>query len=365
MSEQELFESFWLCTIKGIGRKSVMALMEEAGEVTKVRELSFEKAAVCIGEKKAALLQKALEEKERRNAQRHLMQILEKKIRLFPLWHEGYPQRLTTIPDPPVLLFVKGKLPGQEQRMAALIGARACSAYGAQMARYFAEQLSCAGVGIVSGMARGIDSIAQEMALRTGQTSVAVLGCGVDVCYPPENRRLYERLEQEGALVSEYLPGTQPQNYLFPPRNRIISGMADLVLVVEAREKSGTLITVDMALEQGREVFAVPGRVQDLCSRGCNRLIGNGAGIAHDADAVLEALGRIAQVPAEKKKTDVVKRPLTDVVLQALGSEALSLDLLAEKLGGRVTVSELMQELLLLTVDGTVFRQGNHYFAKL
>ena len=171
---------------------------------------------------------------------------------------------------------------------AAIIGARLASGYGREQARRFARRLASRGITIISGMARGIDGIAQKAALDAGGRSYAVLGCGVDICYPEENRELYDRLLQEGGIISEYPPGTYPEARLFPQRNRIISGLSDLVLVIEARKKSGTLITVDMALEQGREVYALPGRVSDALSDGCNRLIRQGAGPATCPEDILE-----------------------------------------------------------------------------
>ena len=206
------------------------------------------------------------------------------------MWEEGFPKRLKEISDPPLVLYRIGKLPEPGKKMAAIVGARACSSYGKEMAEYFARGLAKEGIGIVSGMARGADGIAQRAALSAGGYSVAVLGCGVDICYPEENRPLYEKLWDNGCILSEYPPGTLPHSRLFPPRNRIISALSDLVLVIEAREKSGTLITVDMALEQGKDVFAVPGRITDTCSRGCNRLIGNGAGIAVSVAQLLQEL---------------------------------------------------------------------------
>ena len=171
---------------------------------------------------------------------------------------------------------------------AAIIGARLASGYGREQARRFARRLASRGITIISGMARGIDGIAQKAALDAGGRSYAVLGCGVDICYPEENRELYDRLLQEGGIISEYPPGTYPEARLFPQRNRIISGLSDLVLVIEARKRSGTLITVDMALEQGREVYALPGRVSDSLSDGCNRLIRQGAGAATCPEDILE-----------------------------------------------------------------------------
>ena len=158
------------------------------------------------------------------------------------------------------------------------------------MAQWFAGELAAAGVQIISGMACGIDGIAQREALARGGKSFGILGCGTDICYPRENQDLYERLLEEGGIVSEHPEGTAPLARHFPTRNRIISALSDLVLVIEAREKSGTLITVDFALEQGKDVYALPGRINDPLSSGCNRLIHQGAGIALTPSDILEAL---------------------------------------------------------------------------
>lgn len=190
-----------------------------------------------------------------------------------------YPQRLRNIPDVPYGIFYKGKLPIEEKIAVAVIGARDCSEYGRYVAEELGKALGQRGIEVISGMAKGIDGISQMAALETGGSSTAVLGCGADICYPSENRRLYQKLLEQGCILSIYPPGTQPQSCLFPPRNRIVSGMADALVVVEARQKSGTLITVDMALEQGREVYVVPGRLTDRFSDGCNRLLKQGANI--------------------------------------------------------------------------------------
>ena len=201
-----------------------------------------------------------------------------------------YPRRLRQIRSAPRRIFVGGRLPDAQTASGAVIGARKCSSYGREMARLYASALAAAGVQIVSGMAAGIDGIAQRAALSVGGSSVAVLGCGTDVCYPAENRDLYEQLLQKGTILSEYSPGTPPAACYFPARNRIISALADLILVIEARERSGTLITVDFALDQGKDVYALPGRITDGQSMGCNRLIRQGAGIALTPEDILEAL---------------------------------------------------------------------------
>ena len=211
---------------------------------------------------------------------REYEELLKKGIRFLTAEDEDYPQRLRKIPSAPYALYVLGKLPPENLPAVAMIGARECSEYGIYVAKNFAKELGAHGIPVISGMARGIDSISQEAALQAGGRTYAVLGCGVDICYPKSSRRLYEQILEQGGILSTFPPGTEPIKRLFPERNRIVSGLADVILVVEARQKSGTFITVDMALEQGREVYAIPGRLTDRLSDGCNLLLQQGALIA-------------------------------------------------------------------------------------
>ena len=201
-----------------------------------------------------------------------------------------YPRRLLEIPQAPKQLYVRGKLPEEGVPSVAVIGARDCSYYGQEVAKRLGRLFGENGIQVISVMARGIDGIGQQAALQAGGSSFAVLGCGADICYPRQNQDLYDRLCKQGGVISEYEWGTPPRAGYFPPRNRIVSGLADAVIVVEARKKSGTLITVDMALEQGKEVYAVPGRLVDDLSSGCNYLIKNGAGILLDMEEFMEEL---------------------------------------------------------------------------
>lgn len=201
-----------------------------------------------------------------------------------------YPRRLLEIPQAPKQLYVRGRLPEEGVPSVAIIGARDCSYYGQEVAKRLGKLFGENGIQVISGMARGIDGIGQQAALQAGGSSFAVLGCGADICYPRQNQDLYDRLRKQGGVISEYEWGTPPRAGNFPPRNRIVSGLADAVIVVEARKKSGTLITVDMALEQGKEVYAVPGRLVDDLSSGCNYLIKNGAGILLDMEEFMEEL---------------------------------------------------------------------------
>lgn len=217
------------------------------------------------------------------------------------LWgEEGYPGRLLPLHGAPKQLYYYGELPREDLPTAAVIGARDCSEYGIAVTKKLGETLGRNGIQVISGMARGIDGIAQRAALEAGGTSYGVLGSGADVCYPTSNRKLYEELKQKGGIISEYEPGMPPLSQNFPPRNRIVSGLADVLIVVEAREKSGTLITVDMALEQGKDVYVVPGRITDRLSDGCNRLIRMGAGVLTDpVTFVNEVWGLAAQITEE------------------------------------------------------------------
>lgn len=212
------------------------------------------------------------------------------QIKQYKKGEPGYPERLKNISGAPEELYVLGRLPEEDRLSVAVIGARDCSEYGKYVAREIGAVLGSNNISVVSGMARGIDGISQEAALNAGGNSFAVLGCGVDVCYPEANRQLYERLKISGGILSEYPPGSPALAWHFPPRNRIVSGLADVVAVIEARVKSGTLITVDMALEQGREVYAAPGRMTDRLSDGCNRLIKQGAGILLSPEEFLREL---------------------------------------------------------------------------
>ena len=216
---------------------------------------------------------------------------LEKRgLRFIAWWEEGYPGRLLPFGDRPAGLFVRGTLPAKDRFTAAIVGARSCTELGRQTAERLAFRLAEAGVQVISGLALGIDGAAHKGALEAGGKTFAVLGCGADRCYP---RRITGCLKNgaPGRRPVGICAWDQPLPMNFPMRNRIISGLSDAVILVEAREKSGSPITADLALEQGKEVFAVPGRITDPLSRGCNRLIQNGAAVCLGPEDVLEAFG--------------------------------------------------------------------------
>ena len=227
---------------------------------------------------------------------------------------------------------------------------------------------------MISGMARGIDGIGQTAALKEGGYSLGVLGCGVDICYPRENKELYEMLLASGGVCSEYPPGTGPRGILFPPRNRIISGLSDAVLVVEAREKSGTLITVDMALEQGREVYALPGRATDPLSGGCNRLIGQGAGLVSSPEEILgeilkEYMGNSVGQKGEKQGSLIFLEGAAGEILSVLDFNPLPAQELQrryeETYKKTITLQILFKELLELCACGHAGQVGGGYFMRI
>jgi DNA processing protein len=241
-----------------------------------------------------------------------------------------YPAGLAAIFDTPAGLFVRGEagLELLQQPAVAIVGARACSPYGAHVARTFGRELAAAGLVVVSGMARGVDGEAHRGALDAGGRTVAVLGCGVDRDYPAAHRELARRICRDGLVVSEYAPGVEPAPWRFPARNRIVAGLAQVTVVIEAREKSGALITADLAVEEGREVFAVPGEITSALSAGTNALLKVGAAVATSAADVLESFGLAPEAPVPPDLT----RP-AEAILARLHDGPHSADQLVRALG--------------------------------
>ena len=276
----------WLTEQNRLGGPARQALLEHFGSPEEV--YYAEPGDLLQVEGITADQVQALENKSLDRAQSILEECARKDIFLLTAQDALYPQRLKNIYDPPLLLYGRGSMPlFDEEAAVAVVGTRSCSPYGIRMAERFGFEMSKQGGLVVSGLARGIDAASQLGALRAGGLTAAVLGCGVDVVYPPENDRLYEDVAASGVLLSEYPPGAEPFGWHFPARNRILSGLCLATLVVEAPEKSGALITAATALEQGRDVFAIPGPLDAEGSVGCNRLIRDGAGLATESWDIL------------------------------------------------------------------------------
>ena len=285
--EREKIYACWLCSFPAIRSRQLHRLYDIFGCMEGIYYAGREEWEKVLSPGQTELLKEYTAAWRPKEA---YCRIRDQGFELVTFYDKAYPKRLKSIPDAPFFLFVRGKLPREDVPAVAVIGARECSEYGKFVAKQLGAVLGRCGVTVISGMARGIDGISQEEVLNVGGSSAGVLGCGADICYPARNRDLYERLARQGAVLSAYPLGTPALKRNFPPRNRIVSGMADAVVVIEARVKSGTLITVDMALEQGKEVYVVPGRVTDKLSEGCNRLIRQGAGVMLDPDAFVEEL---------------------------------------------------------------------------
>lgn len=278
--------------------------------------------------------------------------------------HPEYPQKMRQYPSMPSRIYLKGRLPSPDKPTVAVIGARMCSPYGRIQAFRYAKALSEAGVQIISGMALGIDSEGHKGALEGKMPTFAVLGCGVDVCYPKTNKQLYKRiLWENGGIISECPPGTQPMPWCFPARNRIISALSDAVLVVEAKENSGSLITAGFALEQGKMVFAIPGAVCDALSTGCHRLIYDGAGIAYCPEVILEELGISGRNrPQTEEKTNLGLASDLNLVYSCLDLRPKNPDYIVRKTG--FSPAQVSNCLVELTLRGLIRESGRHYYVK-
>lgn len=279
---------YWLANVKGVGTRMKRRLLAQAGSAEELYFLPEKQLGMLDGMDEESL--KSILESRKQDMEEAYLRMCAEGISFLALEDSDYPQKLKAIPDPPLGLYVKGCLPEQEQKTVAIVGARLCSEYGRAVAKELGKRLAAMDVCVVSGMARGIDAAGHTGALEASGMTCAVLGCGVDVCYPSSHRKLYGDILGKGSIISEYPPETQPLPALFPQRNRIISGMSDVVVVVEAKERSGSLITADQALEQGKDIYAVPGRIFDPLSGGCNNLIRQGAGIISNVEEFLREL---------------------------------------------------------------------------
>lgn len=268
----------WLNNIEGIGLKTIKILLAYFNNcILDIYNQSFESLEKIVGKNKAEKISGnhniyAVENK--------IKQYKERNVNIIFPGHPDYPEKLLNIYDYPEILYVRGNINdnvARHNKNIAIVGARNPDIYGKEMAAYFAKELSNNGINIISGLARGIDGCSHIGALENNGYTIAVLGCGINVTYPREHVELFSEIEKQGAVISEYGFDVPPNQGQFPMRNRIISGLSDGVFVVEAQKKSGSLITVNYALEQGKQIYALPGRAYDLLSQGCNELIKSGA----------------------------------------------------------------------------------------
>ncbi len=351
---------------ESIGPKTVLMLKKALGsfEACIMTDPDRLHSLKLINEKQTNSLKQIRRDKE--NLLSDYFKYKEIGIKIYTYDDPEYPKRLKNISSPPFILYVKGNLPKDDVPSAAIIGARECSSYGLKAAEYFSENLSMNGVQIISGLAYGIDAAASRGALGHGTGSFAVLGSGVNVCYPKENYPLYIDILNDGdghtgGIISEFYPAAKALPHHFVMRNRIIAGLSDVLLVIEARERSGTSITVGYALEQGKDVFAMPGRIDDPLGRGCNKLIKDGAFPLTEPEDILSYLG-ISSVPVKtlgEKELSNLSIEEKDIYLK-LGHDPIHIDELSEQTkAGRAELINILFSLelkgYLVNVDGSYY----------
>ena len=306
--DPDLLDLLRLTMIPGVGPKTSRALLDEfetAGRVLDAGESRL-KGVPGVGSRLAGLIARARREVD---AEGELRLCRERGVVPVPRSGESYPPTLGDIPDPPSLLYVRGSIEPADQLAIALVGSRKCTPYGLRIAERLASSLARVGLTVISGLARGIDAAAHRGALAAGGRTLAVLANGLAEIYPPEHERLAEEVAASGALISESPMRQQPLAGLFPQRNRIISGLSLGVVVVEATPRSGSLSTAKHATDQNREVFAVPGPVDSLPSRGCHYLIRDGARLVETVDDILEELGPLVREVKARPEAPALRHP--------------------------------------------------------
>lgn len=350
---------YWFAKIKGVRadkKKFLHERMKTAEALYYSEEETLKKLGVLNDKERTSILKAT----KQTDLQEEYERMLEKKIQLITCFSEQYPRELMEIPDPPYALYVKGKLPDKEEKKIAIVGSRRCTPYGEKYAVDFGEKLAKSGIQVISGMARGIDGMGHRGALMAGGKTFAVLGCGSDVCYPKEHIGLYvDILERGGGIISEFPPGTPPYAYNFPARNRIISGMSECIIVIEAGKKSGSLITVDMALEQGRDVYALPGPINSEMSEGCNYLIKQGAGIILSPEMLLDEISvsyerfneQCENVQKNHKNEKMLETP-EELLYSCLGLYPMGVEDLMKKT--KMDIKKVMEALISLELDGYI-----------
>ena len=373
---------YWLHRIPNIGDATIYKLLEEYSNEKEVYE------ACCRGDGK--VLDIIVRGKDKENVKADVVkfackssptdeykELTGKNITFTTIYDACYPMRLKDMDRPPYALYCIGELPKDDVPAVAIIGARNCTEYGTFIANAFGSALAKEGVNIISGMAIGIDGIAQRAALNSDGITYAILGSGVDVCYPDANYKLYKAISEKGGVISTFPPGTQPQKRLFPERNKIVAALSDLILVVEARLKSGTGITVELALKMGKDVYAVPGRITDRLSDGCNMLLRQGAGIALSPEDILRELAGLwgREPPNSNKlnqnlitKLDLCRRPRDEGILKYLDAYPKSVDeihALRLKDEPDTPLPATLSELVLKCIDGQAGQVGSSYFYKI
>ena len=340
--------------IKGIGAVRMQALIQHFGDL----EIAWKASAADLVE--AGLGRKVIERVIQARAEVDLIKLWEKiesqGIKILTWQDESYPGQLKEIDQPPPVLYIRGEYLPDDLFAVAIVGTRRVTAYGRQITEEMSSFLAANGITVISGLARGVDAIAHQSTLKAGGRTIAVLGSGVDKIYPPEHRGLAEQMMERGAIISDYALGTPPDASNFPPRNRIISGLSLAVVVIEAGETSGALITAEFAAEQGREVFAVPGSILAPQSKGTNKLIQRGALPLLSMNDFMQALD-LTRVGEQKAARKVIPTDETEArLMNVLGSEPLHVDEIRNQ--AELPIEKVSATLALMELKGMVRQVG-------
>lgn len=334
----------WLNSI-GLSNSQIRHIQIQYRRLTDFWELDKEKVYKIEG-LKDDLKAKIVKNRNQEYIERLFERLKELNVNAVTVFDEDYPTRLRTIHDKPNVLYVKGKILEEDNLALAIVGSRKATAYGKWACEKFANELVELGVTIISGLASGIDAIAHRTAIKKGGRTIGVLGNGIDIVYPNQNRSLYEEITEKGAIISEFPLGTPPLPYNFPQRNRIISGLSMGVIVIEAKDKSGSLITAHHALEQGKEIFALPGNINSIFSRGTNKLIRDGAKPLLDIEDIIEEFPSLLEKRKFKQMNNIDYSNLSETevkVVELLKEGPLYIDLIAYKIGlDIVTVNNIL-----------------------
>ncbi|HLE91555.1 MAG TPA: DNA-processing protein DprA [Anaerolineales bacterium] len=340
--------------IKGIGAVRMQALIQHFGDL----EVAWKAAPADLAEAGlgAKVIERVLQAREEVDLRKLWEKIESQGIKILTWQDEAYPGRLKEIDQPPPVLYIRGEYLPDDLFAVAIVGTRRVTAYGRQITEEISSFLAANGITVISGLARGVDAIAHQSTLKAGGRTIAVLGCGVDKIYPPEHRGLAEQMMERGAIISDYALGTPPDASNFPPRNRIISGLSLAVVVVEAGETSGALITAEFAAEQGREVFAVPGSILAPQSKGTNKLIQKGALPLLSMDDLMQALD-LTRVGEQKAARKVIPADETEArLMNVLGSEPLHVDEIRNQ--AELPIEKVSATLALMELKGMVRQVG-------
>ncbi|MCF6466325.1 DNA-processing protein DprA [Clostridium sp. Cult2] len=351
----------WLNSLN-IGNKTIEKIMEQVPQLVDLWESSSHNIQ-GLRNIKAEIKEKIISNRSKDYLNRLFNLIEKQNIDVITIFDKDYPKRLHYIYDNPKVLYIKGNIIEEDNLSIAIVGSRKATSYGKWATEKFVEELVKLDVTIVSGLALGIDSIAHKKALEENGRTIGVLGNGLDIVYPKKNKDIYEVISKKGALISEYFLGVPPLAYNFPQRNRIISGLSLGVIVVEAKEKSGSLITAHHALEQGKEVFALPGNINSIFSRGTNKLIKDGAKLIMDIDDIIEEVYEL-QAKVKIKKEEGIDysqfSPLEIKVLEVIKEGPIHSDSIALNTG--LDISTVNSILTILELKGTINEMTGRIF---